>query len=429
MNRNVLDQLIAYFTNLGLEEKPAGWTGMAAVIAALLVICLVAYLLARFVLLRLLSYYIRNNRFQWDNRFLERKVFHRMCHLAPSLLLYTFSFIFGDFQQAAQRIAAIYIIFVVILTLDALLNAVDDIYNSFEVARKKPIKGYLQGIKVFVFVVGAIIAIAQLIGKSPVLLLSGIGAMMAVVLLIFQDSILGFVAGIQLAANDMVRIGDWIEMPKYNADGDVVDISLTTVKVANFDRTITTIPPHALVKDSFRNWRGMVEAGGRRIKRSIYIDTGSICFCTDEMLARFRSIQLIRDYIDERQAEIVAYNQEQGINVGEPVNGRHMTNIGTFRVYIQHYLRSHLQIHQKMIQMVRQLPPGEHGLPIEIYAFAATTDWVAYEGIQADLFDHILAVVPRFGLQVFQAPAGHDLRTALGAMAGTPGRCTGSSGL
>jgi miniconductance mechanosensitive channel len=429
VDRIVIDQLIDYFTKLGLETEAAGWAGMAAGIAVLLVLCLIAYLLARFVLLRLLSYYIRNNHFQWDNRLLERKVFHRLCHLVPSLLLYTFSFTFGDFQQVIQRFAAIYIIIVVILTLDALLNAIDDIYNSFAVARKKPIKGYLQGIKVFVFVIGAIIAIAQLIGKSPVLLLSGIGAMMAVVLLIFQDSILGFVAGIQLAANDMVRIGDWIEMPKYNADGDVVDISLTTIKVANFDRTITTIPPHALVKDSFRNWRGMVEAGGRRIKRSIYIDTGSIRFCTDEMLARFHSIHLIKDYIDERQGEIDSYNQKLGIDVGEPVNGRHMTNIGTFRIYIQHYLRSHPNIHQGMIQMVRQLPPGEHGLPIEIYAFAATTDWVAYEGIQADIFDHILAVAPRFGLNIFQEPGGHDLRAALGATADMPGRYTGSSGM
>ncbi|MDW7656777.1 MAG: mechanosensitive ion channel family protein [Bacillota bacterium] len=425
----MITRFIDYFTKLGLETEAAGWAGMAAGIAGLLVISLIAYLLARFVLLRLLSFYIRSNRFQWDNRFLERKVFHRLCHLVPSLLLYTFSFTFGDFQPVVQRFAAIYIIVVVILTLDALLNAVDDIYNSFEVARKKPIKGYLQGIKVFIFVIGAIIAIAQLIGKSPVLLLSGIGAMMAVVLLIFQDSILGFVAGIQLAANDMVRIGDWIEMPKYNADGDVVDISLTTIKVANFDRTITTIPPHALVKDSFRNWRGMVEAGGRRIKRSIYIDTGSIRFCTDAMLARFRSIHLIKGYINERQAEIDAYNQEHGIDVSEMVNGRHMTNIETFRVYIQQYLRSHPHIHQNMIQMVRQLPPGEHGLPIEIYAFAATTDWVVYEGIQADIFDHVMAVAPRFGLQIFQEPGGHDLRAALGATAGQPGRCTGSSGL
>jgi miniconductance mechanosensitive channel len=429
VDRIVIDQLTDYFTKLGLKTEAAGWAGTTAVIAALLALCLIAYLVTRFVLLRLLSYYIRNNRFRWDNRFLERKVFHRMCHLVPSLLLYTFSVALGDLQSGVQRISAIYIIIVVILTLDALLNAIDDIYNSFAVARKKPIKGYLQGIKVFVFVIGAIIAIAQLIGKSPVLLLSGIGAMMAVVLLIFQDSILGFVAGIQLAANDMVRIGDWIEMPKYNADGDVVDISLTTIKVANFDRTITTIPPHALVKDSFRNWRGMVEAGGRRIKRSIYIDTGSIRFCTDEMLARFHSIHLIKDYIDERQGEIDSYNQKLGIDVGEPVNGRHMTNIGTFRIYIQHYLRSHPNIHQGMIQMVRQLPPGEHGLPIEIYAFAATTDWVAYEGIQADIFDHIMAVAPRFGLHIFQEPGGHDLRAALGATADTPGRYTGSSGM
>lgn len=407
----MIDLLTPLLENIGLNEVMAGRLAIVSSIVLLLLLCLVAYLITRHVVLRILSYYIRNNRFTWDNHFLERKVFHRMSHLVPSILLYAFSVVFGDLQLIIQRLAAVYVIVVVVLVVDAFLNGIDDIYNSYEISRKKPIKGYLQGIKVFVFVISLIVAIAQLIDKSPVILLSGLGAMTAVVLLIFQDSILGFVAGIQLASNDMVRIGDWIEMPKYNANGDVIEISLTTVKVENFDRTITTIPPQALVKDSFRNWRGMVESGGRRIMRSIYIDTASIRFCTEEMLQRFRRIHLLTDYINERQDEINTYNQEHKIDSSELVNGRHMTNVGTFRVYIQNYLKNHPQIHQTMIQMVRQLPPGEHGLPIEIYVFAATTDWVIYEGIVADIFDHILAVAPRFGLSIFQVPSGNDLRT------------------
>ena len=234
--------------------------------------------------------------------------------------------------------------------------------------------------------------------------------MTAVVLLIFQDSILGLVAGIQLAANDMVRIGDWIEMPKYNADGDVIEITLTTVKVENFDKTITTVPPHALVKDSFRNWRGMQETGGRRIMRSIYIDTSSICFCSDEMIESYKDIEILKNYINSRYVEINEYNRTHEIDDKNPVNGRHMTNVGTFRAYIIEYLRNHSQIHQDMIQMVRQLPPKEHGLPIELYMFTKTTDWAEYETIQADIFDHLLAVAPLFGLRVFQNPSGYDLR-------------------
>jgi miniconductance mechanosensitive channel len=234
--------------------------------------------------------------------------------------------------------------------------------------------------------------------------------MTAVIMLIFQDSILGLVAGIQLAANDMVRIGDWIEMPKYNADGDVIEITLTTVKVENFDKTITTVPPHALVKDSFRNWRGMQETGGRRIMRSIYIDTSSICFCTDEMINSFLEIDILKEYINSKKLEIEDYNTSHKINDTNPVNGRHMTNVGTFRAYIIEYIRSHTRIRQDMIQMVRQLPPKEYGLPIELYMFAKTTDWSEYETIQADIFDHILAVAPLFGLRLFQNPSGYDLR-------------------
>jgi miniconductance mechanosensitive channel len=274
----------------------------------------------------------------------------------------------------------------------------------------------VQVAKILIFVVGIILVIAKLLDQSPVILLSGFGAMTAVLLLLFKDSILGLVAGIQLATNDMVRIGDWIEMPKYGADGDVVEISLHTVKVENWDRTITAIPSYALVSDSFKNWRGMQTSGGRRIKRSIYIDKTSVSFCTEEMVERFKKIQFLTDYISGKQKEIQEYNTGHCIDTSEPVNGRQITNIGTLRAYIENYLRNHPKIHKGMTMMVRQLQPTENGLPLEIYAFTNDTNWVNYEAIQADIFDHILSVIPSFGLRVFQAPSGHDMRTGLGSV-------------
>jgi len=235
----------------------------------------------------------------------------------------------------------------------------------------------------------------------------------AVFLLIFKDSLLGLVAGVQLSSNDMIRLGDWIEMPKYGANGDVTDISLVTVKVENFDKTITTIPTYALISDSFKNWRGMTQSGGRRINRSVYIDTTSIGFCTDEMLEEFEKIEYLSDYIRSKRHEIVQYNLEKKIDTSNSVNGRHLTNIGVFRIYIESYLRNHPKIHKDMIQMVRQLPPGEHGLPLELYVFTNDTAWVTYENVQSDIFDHLLAVVPQFGLRIFQNPTGYDISQAV----------------
>jgi miniconductance mechanosensitive channel len=229
-------------------------------------------------------------------------------------------------------------------------------------------------------------------------------------MLVFKDSILGLVAGVQLTANDMVRVGDWVEMPKYNADGAVIEITLNTVKVQNWDKTITMIPSYALISDSFKNWRGMQESGGRRIKRSVYIDVTSIAFLTDEMIKKFKQIHYLKDYIENKEREIAEFNRKNGIDESVKVNGRRMTNIGTYRAYISKYLENHPGIHKGLIMMVRQLAPGEYGLPLEIYAFTNNTQWVVYESIQADIFDHILAVAPEFGLRVFQNPSGHDLQ-------------------
>ena len=300
-------------------------------------------------------------------------------------------------------------ILVGVFVYDSFLNSVTDIYNNYEISRQKPIKGYIQIIKIITYIFVAIFVIATLMGRSPWVLLSGLGAMTAILLLIFKDSILGLVAGVQLSVNDMVRIGDWIEMPKYGADGDVIDVSLNTVKVQNWDKTISTIPAYALISDSFKNWRGMSESGGRRIKRAVNIDMASIKFCDAEMLERFQKIQFIKDYIEKKKDELAQHNKKLNIDTSTLVNGRHMTNIGTFRAYIQAYLKNHPKIHQNMTFLIRQLKPTEHGLPIEIYVFSNDQNWVNYEGIQADIFDHILAVVPEFDLRVFQSPTGHDI--------------------
>ncbi len=412
------DFVLNSITQLGVHAPLAVWLSICVLILGVAGISMLAHYCARSILLRILGRFILKSRFAWDDVLLERRVLQRLSHLVPAVIVYYCAVLFPDQQAWIQRLAVSYCILVALLVAEAVLSTIDDIYRGLAVSRVRPIKGYIQVAKILMFVLGCVLVIANLIGKSPVLLLSGVGAMTAVLLLVFKDSILGLVAGIQLATNDMVRIGDWIEMPKYGADGDVIEISLHTVKVANWDRTITSIPTYALVSDSFKNWRGMQDSGGRRIKRAVYIDTSSIFFCTPALIARFRKIHFLTDYITRKQLEIEEYNAEHSVDISEPVNGRHITNIGTLRAYIASYLRNHPKIHPGMIQMVRQRQPTEHGLPLEIYAFTNDTAWVNYEAIQADVFDHILAVIPHFGLRVFQDPSGHDMRTGLGAAAG-----------
>ena len=275
--------------------------------------------------------------------------------------------------------------------------------------RTAPIKGYLQVIKIVVYVLGTVVVVATLMDQNPLIFVSGIGAMTAVLMLVFKDTILSLVASVQIASNDMVRLGDWVEMPKLNADGDVIDIALHTVKIRNFDNTITTVPTSKFIDESFKNWRGMSESGARRIKRSIYIDKSTIRFLTDEEVNRFKRFKLLEDYVEKKQEEIRAFNESLGGRV-QAVNWRRMTNIGTLRAYIVNYLRNHPKIDQSRTLLVRQLAPTPHGLPIELYVFSNDTKWVAYEGIQADIFDHIIALLPEFGLRLFQHPTGADWR-------------------
>jgi miniconductance mechanosensitive channel len=320
---------------------------------------------------------------------------------------------FLQFSDFLQRFAMVYMMIAGLYAFNGFLNAINEIYRSFEVSRQRPIKGYVQIVKILISIFIIIIALATILGRSPWLLLSGLGALTAVLILVFKDSILGFIASIQLTSNDMVRIGDWIEMPKYGADGDVIDVTLHTVKVQNWDKTISTIPTYTLISDSFINWRGMSDSGGRRIKRAIYIDMTSVKFCTPEMLDRFEKYQLLGDYIKSKKQEIVEYNRAHQIDTSELINGRNLTNIGTLRAYISAYLRHHPKIHQDMTFLIRHLQPGEFGLPLEIYVFSNDQEWVNYEAIQADIFDHILAVLPMFELRVFQRPTGFDMQ-ALG---------------
>lgn len=393
----------------GMSEQTIGYLSNMIMVVFIAVVCMLANFIAKKIVLKTIIRIVHNNRYTWDNIILEKKVFHKLSHLVPAIIIYYSASIFPLYQAWIEKAALMYMIIVTVTVLNALLNAFDAIYRSFEISKIRPIKGYIQVAKIVLFIVGGIVVISSLIGQNPLIILSGLGALSAVLMLIFKDSILGLVAGIQLSSNDMVRVGDWIEMPKYYADGDVIDITLNTVKVRNFDKTITMIPSYALISDSFKNWRGMQVSGGRRIKRCIYIDTSSISFCTEEMIEEFKKIHFLTEYVTTRLDEINAYNLEHRINTESKVNGRQLTNVGVFREYIHQYLRNHPKIHQEMTLIVRQLAPGDNGLPLEIYAFSNDTNWGAYESIQADIFDHIFAVAPTFGLRAFQNPTGHDI--------------------
>jgi miniconductance mechanosensitive channel len=400
------------------EQGLAG--GNATIAAALVAVVLVglfsvlADLVTKRILLRLVKVATRRTETTWDDTFVEVGLFSRLSHLVPALIVSAAApVVLADFPRAAGVVltgTSVYMALVGMTVFDAFLNGGQRIYQGFAISRRFPIRTIVQIIRVAVYFVVGIAVLAILLGKSPVVFFSGLGAFTAVLLLIFKDTLLGFVAGIQLTANNMVREGDWIEMPAQNADGTVLDVSLTTVKVQNWDNTITTIPTYALVAEPFKNWRGMDESGGRRIKRAVRLDVTSIKFCDAEMLQRFKKIQFISEYVERKLEEVSAHNLELQVDESLLINGRHLTNVGTFRAYLEHYLRNHPKVHQDMTFLVRQLAPTEHGLPIEIYVFSNDQAWANYEAIQADIFDHILAVLPLFDLRPFQTPTGADLR-------------------
>jgi miniconductance mechanosensitive channel len=399
-----------------LGSSVLDWLGeptVAAQVAGLLLLALAAYLadkIARQLLLAVISRLVRGTAFRWDDVLLEHRVFTRLAHLAPALTVYYGVLLLPNLPTSVSsvitRVAAATIVLVLLSSVGAFLSAVNALYAATPRFENRPIKGYVQIAKLVMYIIGAIVIISTLIDRSPLLFLSGVGAMTAVILLIFRDTILSFVASLQLASYNMVRVGDWIEVPEFGADGDVIDIALHTIKVQNWDKTITTIPTHKLIEGSFKNWRGMSESGGRRIKRSIHIDMNTIRFLSADDLDRFENFALLREYIRGKRAELAAAPQPT-----EPelvVNARRLTNIGTFRAYVVNYLRQRSETHKGMTLMVRQRDPTPDGLPLEVYAFSNVIGWVDYEGIQSDVFDHILAIAPEFGLRVFQHPAGRD---------------------
>lgn len=351
----------------------------------------------------------------------------RLSNVVPALIISTgIGYINGvpdALTIVVVNVCNAFVILTVALAISSLLDLVNSVYEQRPDARIRPIKGYIQVLKIAIYAVTLILIIAALFDRSPLILLSGLGAMAAVLMLIFQDTILSLVASVQISSNDVLRVGDWVEMPQLNADGDVIDIALHTVKIQNWDKTITTIPTRRFMTDPFKNWRGMQESGGRRIKRSLLLDQQSIHFLDTEQKQRLSRFKLLTDYLVSRQAEIDDWNNKLAEAGKEPVNTRRITNIGTLRAYIERYLQSHPGIHQHMTLMVRQLAPTADGLPLELYCFTNTTAWLKYEGIQADIFDHLLAILPEFGLRVYQRPSGMDVR-ALSAV--LPGRLENS---
>lgn len=405
----MLTQLQSWFTGLGLSELQAIWLARLIGAVSVLIGSVIAHFITRRIFLGIVHGLAEKTRTHWDDVLIKNRVFHRLAHLAPAIVIrLTAPQVFEGATQLTtlvEQSTNIYMLVIFFSVLSAVLDSVNDIYQEFPVSHRIPIKGYLQVVQIVVGVGIGILIVSTLTQQSPWGLFTGLGALTAVLLLVFRDTILGLVAGIQLVSNDMVRPGDWIEMPKYGADGSVIDIALTTVKVQNWDMTITTIPTYALISDSFKNWRGMSESGGRRIKRSVLIDVTSVRFCSPEMIHRFRNIQFLRDYIDKTEKELADYNKEHGIDESVLVNGRRMTNLGTFRAYLVEYLKRHPNVHQDMTFLVRQLQSNEKGLPLEIYVFSNDQVWANYEAIQADIFDHVFASLPQFDLRPYQYPS------------------------
>lgn len=379
----------------------------------IIVICLAIFIfyIAKWMLMSQVEKIVFKTTVQWDDILLKRKVFHKISLLFPGLALLGFSEIFGYINTLVYKFSLLYIIFILTMVILSIFDGINDIYEGYKISKERPIKGYLQITKILVIFVGIILVISILMGKSPLVLIGGLSALTAVLLLVFKDTLLGFIASIQFTMNDMVRIGDWIEMPKFDADGDVIDIAVNTVKVQNWDKTITTIPTYMLVSDSFKNWRGMNEAGGRRIKRSIHIDITSVRFCTQKDIDQWKKIRILENYLTDKELAIKKSNEDISIKSMEDINSRKLTNIGTFRAYILNYLNQHPQIKKDMTLLVRQLSPTEIGIPIEIYAFSADQDWIRYEAIQSDIFDHLFAMLPEFDLHPYQLPGKNMVNT------------------
>ena len=395
----------------GIELTPAQMS--LSILVLITFISLLIHFFFHKILIKLITKFAKGTKRNW-RVLIEGKFLKRLALTAQGVILNIQASLWLNhesvFYPAIQSLTIIWSVVFFSMTLFALVDAIAYLTKMNQRTKNLPIQGILQAAKIFIAILAIIIIIAVIINKSPMLVISGLGAMTAVLMFVFKDPIMGFMAGIQLSANDMLHIGDWLEMPSYGADGDVIEIGLTTVKVQNWDKTITTIPTYALISDSFKNWQGMSESGGRRIKRSVFIDVSSIKFMDKELLDKLNSASLLTTYLAEKTSEINAFNKDNKINMEMKVNGKRLTNIGTFRAYLISYLKNNPDIHQDMTLIVRQMETENNGVPLQIYAFTNTTAWMAYEQIQSDIFDHIYAIVDAFELQIHQSPGSADIQ-------------------
>ncbi len=389
-------------------------------LVVLALVAIAADFVVRRLLLRVVRGVVRRTRLSWDDALTRNDVLGRLAQIVPALIVLSGVTLVPDLGDGPTRVirnvASAYVVLMLTFALSALLGAANRIYETYPISRVRPLKGLVQILQLVVFVLGGVMVVATLMERSPLLLLSGLGAMTAILLLVFKDTLLGLVASVQLTAHDMVRVGDWIEMPHVGADGDVIEVSLHTVKVQNWDKTITTIPTYKMISESFKNWRGMSESGGRRIKRAVYLDQASVRFLDERETEHFKRFALLTEYVKAKTEELERYHASLGEAGRETVNRRRLTNVGTFRAYVFNYLKAHPRINDNMTLLVRQLAPGPQGLPIEIYCFTRTVVWSEYESIQSDIFDHIIAIVPEFGLRLFQEPSGADIAAAAAAL-------------
>jgi miniconductance mechanosensitive channel len=402
----VTSNFSSWLINHGVSQEKAPYFRIIIMLLVLLILLGIVDFIAKKIMREGVKKIFLKTKNKWDDVLIEKRVFAKLAHFFPAILLsWSISFVFVDFPffiPLAEKIIHIYIIIVFATVAASALNALEFYFSNSKQFKDKPIESYFQLARLIVYFVTGVMVLSIILGRSPIYLLGAFGAMTAILLLIFKDTILGFVASIQIATNDMVRVGDWVEMEKYGADGNITKITLNTVKVKNWDNTITTIPTYALVSDSFKNWRGMQETGSRRIKRHIYIRPTSIVFADVYMLEKFKHFNLVAPYIIERQTEINEFNKSSAIDKKIVINGRNMTNIGVFRQYAELYLKNHKEINPDMTLMVRQLQSNQYGLPLEIYCFAKTTEWEKYEAIQSDIFDHLMASASSFGLKVYE---------------------------
>lgn len=405
------DWLLSIFD---INQNQAQLLKMAILIVVTGLVAILLWKIAQLVISKFISRVERRASAQWSNVLLQG-AFAKLPLIIPAIYVTgALPLIFSDYPTwipTIETLTTVYITLVVIRIISSAISASNVYYSTSTRYKDRPIASFTQLAKIVVWVIGVIFMLSILIDQNPLALFGALGAVSAVILLIFKDTLLGFIASIQLTINDMVRIGDWVSVPKYGADGDVIGIYLTTIKVSNWDKTISTVPTYSFVSDSFKNWRGMQESGGRRIKRSINLKISSVQFCDEEMLARYAKIELVREHIETRTNEITIYNTERNVNTEMSiVNGRRMTNIGIFREYILNVLKENPNINHEMTHMVRQLEPSETGVPLEIYCFSRIKTWIEYEGIQSDIFDHIMATAKHFDLEIFENPSSSDLQ-------------------